>query len=141
MFLNSILTNADIWVGFSKSEVEQFEEQDLILLRKFLKTPFSVPAEAVYLELGCLNVATIIKARRIIYLHYLVKQEENSMLNKFFMAQWKYPAQRNEWTEQVKCLLDDFGLPDDLDILKNISITSFKVQLNKKAKEYAFTHF
>ena len=47
------------------------------------------------------------------------------------MAQWKYPAQRNEWTEQVKCDLDDFGLPDDLDILKNISINSCKVQVKK----------
>ena len=49
---NSILTNADIWVGLTSEEIKQFENLDLILLRKFLKTPFSVPAEAVYLELG-----------------------------------------------------------------------------------------
>ena len=140
-FLNSILTNAYIWYGRSKSEIEQFEQLDLVLLRKFLKTPFSVPAEAVYLELGCLNIETIIKARRIVYLQYLVKQEESSMLNNFFMAQWKYPAKRNEWTEQVQCDLNDFGLSVDLDILRKISINSFKTQVKKKAKQYAFYTF
>ena len=141
MFLNSILTNADIWVGLTKSEIEEFENLDLMLLRKFVNTPFSVPAEAVYLELGCLNVETIIKARRIIYLHYLLKQEDSSMMSKFFMAQWTYPARKNEWTEQVKSDLNDFGLSLDLDILKNISINSFKSQVKKKAKEYAFYTF
>ena len=83
------------------SEIEQFEKLDLLLLRKCLKAPFSVPAEAAYYELGCLNIETIIKATRISYLQYLVKQEDNALLNKFFMAQWKYPAKRNDWTEQV----------------------------------------
>ena len=141
MFLNSILTNAGIRFGLSTSEIEQFEKLDLVLLRKFLKTPFSVPAEAVYLELGCLNIETIIKARRIVYLQYLVKEEESSMLNNFFMAQWKYPAKRNEWTEQVQCDLNDFDLSVDLDILRKISINSFKTQVKKKAKQYAFYTF
>ena len=32
MFLNSILTNSDIWVGLTKSEIEEFENLDLMLL-------------------------------------------------------------------------------------------------------------
>ena len=54
-FINYILTNSDVWVGLKKEEIKQLEDLDLILLRKFLKTPFSVPGEVVYLELGCLN--------------------------------------------------------------------------------------
>ena len=87
LFLNSILTNCDVWVGLTKTEIEELEDLDLVLLRKFLQTPFSVPVEAIYLELGCLNVETIIKSRRLTYLHYLVKQDESSMLFKFFLAQ------------------------------------------------------
>ena len=63
------------------------------------------------------------------------------MMSKFFMAQWTYPARKNEWTEQVKSDLTVFGLSLDLDILKNISINSFKSQVKKKAKEYAFYTF
>ena len=94
MFLNSILTDSDIWVGLTKSELEEFDNLDL--------TPFSVPGEAVYLELGCLNVETIIKSRRIIYLHYLLKEKETTIMSKFVMAQWTYPAKKSEWTDQVK---------------------------------------
>ena len=48
LFLNGILTNMDIWYSFGKKQVKQLEDLDLILLRKFLNTPFSVPSEAVY---------------------------------------------------------------------------------------------
>ena len=80
IFLNSVLTNADIWFGITKGEMKQLEDIDLSLLRNILNTPFSVPAEAVYLELGCLNIETIVKSRRLNYLHYLVKQKKTSML-------------------------------------------------------------
>ena len=83
MFINSILTNSDVWVGLKKEEIKQLEDLDLILLRNFLVTPFSVPAEAVYLELGCLNLETIIKSRRCNFLHSLLKQDESSMAYKF----------------------------------------------------------
>jgi hypothetical protein len=137
LFLNSILTNADIWVGLTNEEIKQFEDLDLILMRKFLKTPFSVPAEAVYLELGCLNIGTMIKARRCNYLHYLVKQSETSMLKNFFMAQWKYPTM-NDWTEQVKKDLIDFDLPIELDLIKARSTYSFNAEVKRKSIEYAF---
>ena len=64
MFLNSILTNAGIWVGLTTVEIKQFEDLDIILLRNIFKTPFSVPAEALYLELGILNIGTLVKAMR-----------------------------------------------------------------------------
>ena len=74
MFLNGILTNAEVWYGITKEEIEQLEALDMDLLRQMLNTPFSVPSEGVYLELGCRNIGTILKARRINYLHTLLTQ-------------------------------------------------------------------
>ena len=141
IFLNSVLTNADIWFGITKGEMKQLEDIDLSLLRNILNTPFSVPAEAVYLELGCLNIETIVKSRRLNYLHYLVKQKKTSMLYTFFRMQWKYPAPKNEWTEQVKADLSDFGFPVDLEYLEGKSVNWFKNEVKKKAKEFAFFSF
>ena len=137
LFLSSILTNSDIWYGLKKEEVQQLEDLDLILLRKILKTPFSVPAEAVYLELGIINIGTLIKARRCNYLHTLVKESESSMLYNFFMAQWNYPS-THDWTKQVKTDLSDFDIPINLDYIKGKSIFSFKSLVKRKAKEFAF---
>jgi hypothetical protein len=85
MFVNSILTNAEIWYSFSESEVKEFESLDRILLRKFLKVPISTPQESFYLELGILPLGVIVKARRINYLHYLLTKGENEMLYKFVL--------------------------------------------------------
>ena len=92
MFLNSVLTNAEVWYGLEKRDIKQLEDLDLILLRKFLNTPFSVPAEAVYLELGCQNIETIIKSRRLNYLHYLVKRSPDEMLHKFLSSGLALPT-------------------------------------------------
>ena len=69
LFLNSILTNAEAWYGLSNKQVDQLEMVDRILLRIFLDTPVSTPVEALYLELGIFRIGTIIKARRINFLH------------------------------------------------------------------------
>ena len=60
MFLNGILTNAEIWYGLTKEDIKQFEDLDLTLLRKLLKVPFSTPSEAFYLELGIIPIGVII---------------------------------------------------------------------------------
>ena len=140
LFINGILTNAEVWYGLTKKEIQELEDLDCQLLRKILKTKFSVPAESLYLELGCLNIETILKARRINYLHYLTTRKETEMVYKFFLVQWKYPS-RNDWTEQVKIDLEDFGLKPDLDYIKTKSKEGFKTIVKNKAKEYAFMKF
>ena len=88
-FLSSILTNAEVWYGLSPHR---------FLLRKILDTPISTPIEGIQLELGVFSIGTIIKARRIIYLHYLLTAGENEMMSKVFWSQWKNPA-KNDWTK------------------------------------------
>ena len=73
-------------------------------------------------------------------MHYLVNRNEETMLNKFFMAQWKYPC-KDDWTELVKKDLADFQIPEELDYFKSISVHSFKTLVKKKAKEVAFYKF
>ena len=131
------MTNADIWYGLEKADIKRLEDLDLSLLRNFLNVPCTVPAEGVYLELGCLNIETILKAKRLVYLHYLLKKEESSILYKVFITQWRYPESKNEWTEQAKIDLNDFGFPVDLSEIKSLSVNI----LNKKAKSLLSSSF
>ena len=88
LFLNGILTNCEIWYGLTESEVKEFEDLDIQLLKKILQVPVSTPQEGFFLELGIIPIGVIIKARRINYLHYLVTRSETEMLSKFFIKQW-----------------------------------------------------
>ena len=87
LFLNGILTNSEVWYGIKKSEIKELETLDKMLLRRILETPVSTPMEAMQLELGIMSISTLIKARRINFLHYLASRNESEMLSKMFMAQ------------------------------------------------------
>ena len=100
MFLNAILTNADIWYNLKNSEVEELEELDRCLLRKIFNVKISCPKEALFLESGVTPIGVIVKSRRLNYLNYLVKEDQSSMLSKFFYAQWNHEV-KNDWTTQV----------------------------------------
>ena len=134
-FLNGTLTNTEVWYGLKESEIKELEALDNMLLRYVLETPFSTPVEALYLELGILSINTTIKARRINYLHCLVTSIESEMLGKFFKAQWDYPT-HNDWTNQVKTDLADFGISNDLSFIRSKSIGGFKKLVKVRAQEY-----
>ena len=108
------------------------------MLRKILRTKVSVPQESLNLELGCLNIKTILKARRINYLHHLVSTKETEMFNKFFDAQWKYPT-NDDWTATVQTDLEDFGI--DFEVMKTKSKKAFLKFVKRKAKEYALDKY
>ena len=137
ILVNGILTNCEIWYGLTKNEIKQLEEVDRLYLRKVLNVPLTCPKEALYLELGCVPLGLIIKSRRVNYLHHLVTRDSSSMLFNFFMEQWENPAKRNEWTEQVKLDLDDLGILDDLNWIREKSKWAFKTLVKKQVSELA----
>ena len=60
MFINGILTNADIWYGIKDSELKELEDLDRMLVRKAFQCPVTTPKEACHLELGLLPINSII---------------------------------------------------------------------------------
>ena len=140
LFLNGILTNAEIWYGISSVDLKPLIDLDRFLLRKILNTPMSTPVESLYLELGLLDIETILKARRINYLFYILRKSQSDMLYRFFIAQWRYPS-KQDWAELVKKDLIDFNLPTELDLIKSKSEYTFKKLVIKKSKQYAFNNF
>ena len=136
IFLNGILTNAEIWYSLSENEIQEFESLDKKLLRKILQVPVSTPQEALFLELGIIPIGIIIKARRVNYLHYLLRRQENEMLYQFFIVQWHKPS-RGDWTETVKKDLKDLNIPCDFEYFRSKSTESFKKLVKLKARALA----
>ena len=108
--INGMLTNAEVWYGISKEEMNDLEEVDKLLLRRVLDAPASTCIESLYLELGVTPIHILIKARRIIYLQYLLRLKENEMLSRVMKAQWKFQGE-NDWTTYVQKDLADWMLP------------------------------
>ena len=137
MFLNGILTNCEIWHNVQKKEIEDLEELDRSLLHKILKVPFTTPNESLYLELGIIPIGSVIKARRIMYLYYLLNLEKTEMLYKFFIIQWGNPT-RGDWSELVKEDLTDFKVGTNLDNIRMQRNHSLKKLVKERAKDHVF---
>ena len=140
LFINGVLTNAEVWYGVSSSDLKPLIDLDKSLLRKIFNTPISTPIESLYLELGCLDIETLLKARRIKYLHYILQMKPTSMLQRFFMAQWKY-SEKHDWAELVRKDLTDFDLSTELQSIKSMTEFTLKGILRKKTREFALNKF
>ena len=138
IFLSGILTNAESWHGLSDAQIGQLESVDRLLLRQILKTPVSTPTEALFLELGILSIGTIIKSRRINFLHYLLQCNDSQMVQKVFFVQWNRPV-KNDWVLAVRQDLQDFKIEDHLSTIKNQSSDSFKNLVKRKAMDFEFS--
>ena len=136
MLINGTMTNAEVWYNVTKSEIEEFKNLDRLFFRRLLEVPATTPSEAYYLEFGILPPSVIIKARRINYLHNILKRDKTSMLFSFFITQWQDPS-RGDWTEQVKQDLEDLQIPCSFEYLQSKSKDGFKRIVKTKAKEYA----
>ena len=137
LFVSTVLSNVEVRYGLTNAEIESLDKLDLILLRKILTAPISTPKEAFYLELGILPLSTVLKQRRINYIHYLMTRDKTEMLSKFFWVQWQNPV-KNDWTLTVRQDLADFGMSADPENIRKFSKNTFKGQVKGKAKEYAF---
>jgi hypothetical protein len=140
LLLNGILTNSDVWYGITESEILDLENLDVTFFRTLFEVPQTVPTVSLFLETGSFSIRTILKVKRINYLHYLLNIRETEMLSKFFKAQWDSPI-KSDWTIEVKNNLTELGLPTNMDVIKRMSKNSFSNLVKKHAKEFEFRRF
>ena len=136
MFINKILTNAEIWYGVTENQLSDLEDLDRYLIRKAFKCPVTTPKEAYHLELGILPIGSILKCRRLNYLHYIVKSDENGMLFKFFNTMYENPS-KDDWSLQTVQDLKDLKINEDLSYIKSLSAMKFKKMVKMRTTEFA----
>ena len=109
----------------TNANIEDLEKLDNILLRKIMEVGQSVPTAFLHLELGTLPLRFILKSRRILYLQYILKESEQSLMYKFLNAQMEDPKDGDWW----------LTMKDDMEELKmNVSLHEIKTCQRKSLK-------
>ena len=114
-----MLFNSEAWYNVTKPELELLETVDLQFLRSVLKTPRSTPKEMLYLETGCVPFREMIRKRRILFLHYIMNENPNSILRKFLMKQIE-TRKSKDWITQVMTDIKELRLEVDIESIENI---------------------
>ena len=75
--------------------------------------------------------------RRILFVHYILNENENSILHRFFKTQLENKYKK-DWVTQVQDDLSKLDICQDLESLKQWKRGKLKSLLDKAIKEYTF---
>ena len=132
LFLATVLFNSQTWSRLTDLDIQKLEKMQMKMLKKILHLPSSLSNSFLLLELGVMPISGEIHKRQLTYLHRVLSLPEEDPVADMFrnMMVFEEAGERNWWSE-VKPLLPRYGLPEDLELVKNISKESFKRMVNK----------
>ena len=103
MLRGSILYAADMYYDLKEFQLRQIERIEEGYLRKVLNTTKGCPIVQLYLEVGHIPARFEIQKMRLLYLKYILEQNEDSILKKSLQLQFENPN-RGDWGST--CLSD-----------------------------------
>ena len=137
LLLSSLLCNSESWYNVTQAELNLIESVDLQFFRRILNVPKSTHKEMFYLEFGCIPLRHLIRKRRIMFLHYILNQDSDSILHRFLMAQIENRSKK-DWIVQVLTDKNERKMNDDLNKIKQVKKSKFRNMLDRKIKQNAF---
>ena len=138
LFLNSILLNTEVCYGLTERDIGSLEVVDNRLLRGILQCFTGTPVCIMFLELFCIPIRFVIMKRRLNFLHYLLRQDEESLIYRFLMAQVRDSC-RSDWVLQVKRDLEALNIVQSFEAIQTMSQKEFKNLVDEQVNHHAFT--
>ena len=108
-----------------------------MLLRKLLEVGKCCPREMLYLETGSRPIRFIIMSRRLKFLHYILNEDNKSLINQVLQEQMKSPV-KNDWILTVWEDLKELEIGLDLKDIEELSKEGFKRFIDKKIDARVF---
>ena len=139
LFVNGILTNLEASYRLTDSEIEELEKCDEQLLRIILECPCTTPKEMLYLELGVIPIRYIVMSRRMTFYHYILNEDSQSLIHKFYKLQSKKPV-KGDCCLTFKDNLNTLEISMSESQIKNLSIYSFKKIVNRAIRKEALNY-
>ena len=139
LLLSSILTNSEAWYKVTKQDIDTLEKCDESLLRMVFETPCTTTKCMLYLESGVRPIRFHIMARRLMFLWYILNEDESSLILRFFKAQMTNPG-KGDWINQVNEDLEYLEIYLTLKQLKASSLEQFRTLVEDSIDEKVFEY-
>ena len=91
------------------------------------------------LETGTIPIRFILMSRRLNFLHYILHENESSLIHQFLVAQAKNPS-KSDWVKTVTNDLQELNIQLNFEDIKNISKSMFKNLVKDKVKIKTFQY-
>ena len=137
--ISSMLSNSEVWYGVTRAEIRLLEQVDEQFVRELFECSSKVATELLYLDLGLTPISYIIKTRKLMYLHHILKQDRNSLVYRFFLAQLSNPT-KGDWVSEILEIMEEVKLGLELEEIGFISKHRFKSLVRNIVKKKAFKY-
>ena len=138
LLVSSMMFNCEALYNVTDAELNLLETIDLLLLRQLLHAPMGTPKEMLFLELGVIPFREIVRERRLNFLHYIVHEDPNSLLHRFFQTQLKNKTKK-DWATTVLNDLEKLDMKElTMENIMRMKKSTFKNMVKQKIEEKAF---
>ena len=141
-FLNKYLSSSCEllrYLALSFFIFESLEKVDEAFLRKLFSSQVSTPREALYLESGNIPIRYVLMSRRLNFLHYMLNEDEDSLIRSVLMAQIENPTS-GDWITTALEDLKTLNIDLKLDEIQRSSKNNFKTLVKEKVRIKAFQY-
>ena len=135
----SILYSAETLYNLNEREMREFEKIEEGYLRELVGTGQKCPISQLYLEVGQYPARFDIFKIQILFYHYIINQDEKSLIFRFLQAQKDSPT-KGDWFSIVKSnmLFINFSMTDEQ--MKHTTKYKLKKILKEKIETKAFQY-
>ena len=135
----SILYACEMYYNLKESELRKIEQIEEGFMRNVLNTPKGCPTTQLYLELGQIPARFEIQKMRLLYLKYILNEEEDSLLRKFFMLQLE-KSSKGDWAWTCVEDLRALNITESFDEIKNMTKIKFSRILKSRTRQNALKY-
>ena len=130
---------SEMYYNIKENQLRQIEKIEESYPRKVFKTTKGCPISQLYLEMGVVPARFEIQKLRLLYLKYILSQNKDSLVRKFFNLQLNEPS-RGDWASQCLSDLKELKIHESLEEIRNMTHSQYlkriKSQILKNAFEY-----
>ena len=139
MVRSSLLYAADMYYDLKEAELRQIERIEESYLRQVLKTSKGCPIVQMYLAVGQIPARFEIQKMRLLYLKYILHQDSDSLLSKFFFLQLELPT-RGDWASTCVKDLNELKIEKSFEEIRKMTENEYRKLLKQKVSENAFNY-
>ena len=135
----SILYSCEAYYDLKENELRQIERIEESFLRKLLKTTKGCTITQLYLEVGVYPARFEIQRLRLLYLRYILDQNEESYVKRMFHLQLENPK-RGDWASTCIKDLKELGVNKSFEEIGAMTKPQYSTLIKGKIQEKAFNY-
>ena len=139
MLLGSILSNIEVAYNLTQNEVDKLEKCHEMGIRKLLELPSKAPKVILYFLTGSIPIRFQVQRRRLVYLHHILNQNEESLLLTFFEHQLK-SRKPKDWATRIIKDISEFEIQLSMDEIMKTPVSVWKERIKLKTIQIALNY-